>query len=132
MIDSINKAYRNSKSFRYSIWIINSLLIDILFFITTIYWALFSKSWRLVFSFGLFYGVRGILQVIIIFINNYRTFFNYLFRVISFENIQGFLQSLIATFVLMISFILDIVVCLFYVRMSSKKKKNHGWFIIAF
>lgn len=63
LTENINWYFQNVKSFREVLCIVSSALIDILFVVSLIHWAFYSNSWRLMFAFGMFYGVRGVLQV---------------------------------------------------------------------
>lgn len=63
--NTINKFFQDNLIFRNTLLIIAGLLIDFVFLSVCIYWSLFTKSWRIFITLGLFYGIRGITQVII-------------------------------------------------------------------
>lgn len=64
LTNSINQDMINIPLFRYCILGFGSILLDISFISTLIYWGMKSNSWRLPITLGLFYGVRGIIQKI--------------------------------------------------------------------
>lgn len=59
---SINETFISNKYFRNTIYIIGSILIDLLFLFSLFKWALFSDSWRYGLTLMLFYGFRFIVQ----------------------------------------------------------------------
>lgn len=65
LTNALNKFFHDKVVFRNILLITAGLVIDFVFFYVCIYWALFNKSWRLFITMGLFYSIRGTIQVTI-------------------------------------------------------------------
>ena len=63
----INNFLINNEVWRNALTITSSLMIDISFIGIMVYWILFIRSWRLIVSLLLFYGMRGLIQCFFIF-----------------------------------------------------------------
>jgi hypothetical protein len=64
---SINQYLHDDPQARHFIIAFSSFCVDFLLMYMGIHWCLYGKSWRLLTAIFFFYGIRGIVQVIIIF-----------------------------------------------------------------
>lgn len=68
LTQSLNTYFIHNTIARRVLLIVCSLCIDGVFFASSIYWILVSRSWRFLFVLLLFYGTRALVQVIYYFI----------------------------------------------------------------
>ena len=62
----LNSYFRTNDAYRIIITIIGSVLLDTVFIISSIYWAIYALDWRFCINTCLFYLARGIMQQILI------------------------------------------------------------------
>ena len=63
LTQGINAFFKENVSYRHALIILSSLFIDFSVIFTTIHWACFGKSWRIILALIIFYGFRMLIQV---------------------------------------------------------------------